>query len=57
MNIKNSTEKIRKKYDRVAGIYDFMERPMEAMLFRKSRIEMLRGLSGRDLGIKKNETE
>lgn len=40
------TEKIRNRYDRIAGIYDLLDKPMESAMFskwRKSLVEKVRG--------------
>ncbi|MGE5632368.1 MAG: hypothetical protein ACM3TR_14915 [Caulobacteraceae bacterium] len=43
------TELIKKRYNRVSGIYDLMESPMEMMFLRKWRIELMRDLQGKAL--------
>ena len=40
-----------KRYDRVAWRYDFLELPLEMMLFSKLRREMLAGVSGKVLDV------
>lgn len=44
------TNKIKKRYNRIAGLYDIMEVPMEAM-FSKWRKEMLKDTSGKILEV------
>ncbi len=44
------TNKIKKRYDRIAGMYDLMEMPMEGM-FAKWRKKMLKGASGETLEV------
>jgi len=44
------TNKIKKRYDRIAGMYDLMEMPMEGM-FAKWRKKMLKGASGKALEV------
>lgn len=45
------TDKIRKRYDRVAKVYDLLERPMEKMALGKWRKSVFEGLTGRVLEI------
>jgi ubiquinone/menaquinone biosynthesis C-methylase UbiE len=47
----NRTEKIRKRYDRVSKVYDFLELPMEAMSFKKWRILATQELKGKALEV------
>lgn len=44
------TNKIKKRYNRVAGLYDIMETPMEG-IFSKWRKQMLKDTSGKTLEI------
>ncbi|SET05715.1 Ubiquinone/menaquinone biosynthesis C-methylase UbiE [Natronincola peptidivorans] len=46
-----NTEKIRKKYDRVAGFYDYLEKPMEMMAVGKWREKLFEEMKGRVLEI------
>lgn len=45
------SEIIRNRYNRVSGIYDIMESPMEIMSLRKWRIELMKELQGKVLEI------
>ncbi|MBS4534113.1 methyltransferase domain-containing protein [Clostridium sp. D2Q-14] len=47
----NQTEKIRKRYNRVSRIYDFLEQPMEIMALKKWRVEVTKELRGKVLGV------
>ncbi|TDT63645.1 class I SAM-dependent methyltransferase [Fonticella tunisiensis] len=47
----DSTEKIRKRYDRAARFYDLLESPMEIMSLKKWRIKVMRQLEGRVLEV------
>lgn len=47
----NRTETIRKRYDRVAKIYDFMEKPMEVSKFSNWRKEAIKELYGNVLEV------
>lgn len=47
----NDTEKIRKRYDRVARLYDIFEQPMEAMSLKKWREEITKDLKGKVLEV------
>ncbi|GAA3653907.1 class I SAM-dependent methyltransferase [Asaccharospora irregularis] len=47
----NLTEKIRKRYNRVAAIYDLLEQPMEMMSLKEWRIEIMKELKGKALEI------
>lgn len=47
----NTTEKIRKKYDRASVFYDILEKPMENMFFYKWRIDLMKELSGKVLEV------
>ncbi|MGE5632391.1 MAG: hypothetical protein ACM3TR_15035 [Caulobacteraceae bacterium] len=38
----DSTEKIRKRYDRASVLYDILEKPMESMSMKKWRVEATR---------------
>lgn len=44
----NKTQKIKSRYSRIAGIYDFIEKPMEHML-SKWRSELMKEVEGKDL--------
>lgn len=46
-----TTEKIRKRYDRVAKLYDVLEQPMEMMSLKAWRIEVMQELKGKVLEI------
>lgn len=45
------TDKIRRKYNRIAGIYDLFESPMEIMALRKWRITLMEQLRGKVLEV------
>ncbi|WHH60154.1 methyltransferase domain-containing protein [Petroclostridium sp. X23] len=45
------TEKIRKRYDRVSGIYDFMEKLMDSGKMKQWREEIIQELSGKILEV------
>ncbi|MFZ5968453.1 MAG: class I SAM-dependent methyltransferase [Bacillota bacterium] len=45
------TEKIKKRYDRVSGIYDVLECPMELMALKKWRLEVMGELKGKVLEV------
>ncbi|GAA3650578.1 class I SAM-dependent methyltransferase [Asaccharospora irregularis] len=47
----NLTDKIRKRYNRVAAIYDLLEQPMEMMSLKEWRIEVMKELKGNVLEI------
>jgi len=47
----DKTEKIRRRYDRVAKVYDVFEQPMEAMALKKWRLEVMKGLEGKVLEV------
>ena len=47
----NSTEKIKKRYNRAAKFYDILENPMEMMALKKWRIELMEELKGKVLEI------
>lgn len=47
----SGTDKIRKRYDRVAKIYDLFEQPMEAMSLKMWREEVTKDLEGKVLEI------
>jgi ubiquinone/menaquinone biosynthesis C-methylase UbiE len=47
----NKTEKIRKRYDRMAAVYDFFEQPMEKMMFKKWRGLIAQDLEGKVLEV------
>lgn len=49
--MKDSTERIRKRYNRAAKIYDLMERPMEAMGLSKWRDNIMKELRGNVLEV------
>lgn len=44
------TRKIRKRYSRIAGIYDFMDKPMEC-IFARWRQELMKEVSGKVLEV------
>lgn len=44
-------EKIKKRYNRIASVYDIFEQPMELMLFKKWRTEVLSSLKGNCLEV------
>jgi len=46
MNTADETEKTRKRYDRAAGFFDFMEGPMEARRFSRWRARLRQRLTG-----------
>jgi ubiquinone/menaquinone biosynthesis C-methylase UbiE len=45
------TDKIRKKYNRIAGIYDLLESPMEIMALKNWRITLMGHLTGKVLEV------
>jgi len=45
------TDKTRKKYNRIAGIYDLFESPMELMALKKWRITLMEQLRGKVLEV------
>lgn len=47
----DKTEKIRRRYDRVAKVYDVFEQPMEAMALKKWRLEIMKELEGKVLEV------
>ncbi len=47
----DKTEKIRRRYDRVAKVYDIFEQPMEAMALKKWRLEVMKELEGKVLEV------
>ena len=47
----DNTEKIRKRYDRIARIYDIFEQPMEVMSLKKWRLEVAKELAGKVLEV------
>lgn len=47
----NNTEKIRKRYNRVAKFYDIIENPMEMMALKKWRVELMKELKGKVLEV------
>lgn len=47
----DKTEKIRRRYDRVAKVYDIIEQPMEAMILKKWRLEAIKELKGKVLEV------
>lgn len=47
----NETQKIRKRYDRVAAAYNFFEQPMEKMMFKKWRGLIAQDLKGKVLEV------
>lgn len=46
-----NTEKIRKRYNRVAKFYDILEKPMEAMALKEWRLEVMNELQGKVLEV------
>lgn len=44
-------EKIKKRYNRAARLYDLLEAPMEIMLLKKWRIEIMKDLDGKVLEV------
>ncbi|BCJ98453.1 class I SAM-dependent methyltransferase [Anaerocolumna chitinilytica] len=44
-------EKIKRRYNRIASVYDIFEQPMELMLFKKWRTEVLSSLNGKCLEV------
>ncbi len=44
-------EKIKRRYNRIASVYDIFEQPMELMLFKKWRTEFLSSLNGKCLEV------
>lgn len=49
--VDKQTEKIRRRYNRAAKIYDILENPMEIMALRQWRIELMKDLRGRVLEV------
>lgn len=47
----NLNEKIRSRYDRVSGVYDLFEQPMEMMALRRYRNEIMKELKGQVLEV------
>ena len=47
----NNTEKIKKRYNRVAKFYDIIENPMEMMALKKWRIDLMKELKGKVLEV------
>lgn len=47
----SQTEKIRKRYNRVARFYDVMEKPMEVMALKSWRLELMKELDGKVLEV------
>ncbi|SHJ71612.1 class I SAM-dependent methyltransferase [Tepidibacter formicigenes] len=45
------SEKIKKRYDRVAFIYDILEQPMEAMSLKEWRMQVMKELNGKVLEV------
>ena len=50
MNDDKKTEKIKQRYNRISGFYDFLEKPMESM-FSKHRERMLKNARGKVLEV------
>ncbi len=44
-------EKIKRRYNRIASVYDIFEQPMELMLFKKWRTEVLSSIKGKCLEV------
>lgn len=47
----NSTDRIRKRYDRISRVYDIFEQPMEVMSLKKWRLEITKDLKGKVLEV------
>lgn len=47
----NSTDKIKKRYDRISRVYDIFEQPMEVMSLNKWRVEIAKDLKGKVLEV------
>lgn len=47
----NENDKIKKRYDRVAKVYDIFEQPMEVMSLKKWRLEVTKDLKGKVLEV------
>ncbi len=47
----NETEKIQKRYNRAARLYDIFEQPMEMMMLKNWRLEIAKDLKGKALEI------
>lgn len=45
------TSLIKRRYDRIAGVYDFLDTPMESMAFKKHRGDVLNKVHGKALEI------
>ncbi|MCB0665490.1 MAG: class I SAM-dependent methyltransferase [Saprospiraceae bacterium] len=45
------TDKIKKRYDRVAGIYNLLDKPMESAMFSKWRESLVKDVSGKTLEV------
>ena len=49
--VNSQTERIRRRYDRVARFYDVMEKPMEAMAIQSWRLGLMKELEGKVLEV------
>lgn len=49
--MKNTNEKIRRRYNRVTRFYDLLEKPMEVMSMKKWRMEAMKDLKGKVLEV------
>lgn len=47
----NRNKKVKKRYDRTAAFYDFFEKPMELIAFKKWRLNLMAELEGKVLEI------
>lgn len=47
----NETDKIKRRYDRAAKVYDIFEQPMEVMSLKKWRLEVTKDLKGKVLEV------
>lgn len=49
--MKNTNDKIRRRYNRAARFYDLLEKPMEVMSLKKWRMEAVKALKGKVLEV------
>ena len=49
--VNSQTERIRRRYNRVARFYDVMEKPMEAMAIQSWRLGLMKELEGKVLEV------
>lgn len=49
--MEQSTEKIRRRYNRIAGLYDVFEQPMEKIALEKWRLDIMKELEGKILEV------